>query len=387
MVTEKHPCRLYEVGTWREVRQIEGAFLCFSPDRRLGVVYDINRALRLVELTTGHILARFESPDQHGIGWATFTPDGSRLIVTTNDPPSCEHIWDLRVIRRQLAGMGLDWDAPAFSADDPARADLPPLPPFEIDYGPLLAHTDLYSERPQALLERYSARIAKDHCDAEAFHMRGHTFLWLDRFEEALADFSAALALKPRDNHLLAYGGMCLFNLKRYAPALDQLEAASQIDQQSLRTIYNLQTAINKRAWELANGVGPERDSVTAVRLAALAVALAPDDPMYLNTLGVSFYRAERFPEAIETLEKSHAAGMGQFDALDLLFLAMAHHRLGHRELARQLFDRALEWLKRSPPLGQGYTNELTAFRTEAESVLAGPAGEMPENVIAPPQQ
>ena len=47
---------------------------------------------------------------------ASFSPDGSRLVVTTNDGPAV-HVWDLRAIRRHLAEMGLDWDAPAFSDD------------------------------------------------------------------------------------------------------------------------------------------------------------------------------------------------------------------------------------------------------------------------------
>jgi hypothetical protein len=67
------------------------------------------------------------------------SPDGSRLVLTTNDGPAV-HVWDLRAIRRQLGEMGLDWDAPAYPQDDPARADLPPLPPLEVDYGPLAEH-------------------------------------------------------------------------------------------------------------------------------------------------------------------------------------------------------------------------------------------------------
>ena len=59
--------------------------------------------------------------------WATFSPDGSRLVVTTNDGPAV-HVWDLRAIRKHLAGMGLDWDAPPYPEVDPAlNAPLPPL--------------------------------------------------------------------------------------------------------------------------------------------------------------------------------------------------------------------------------------------------------------------
>jgi len=40
-------------------------------------------------------------------------------------------------IPRHLAELGLDWEAPAYSEDDPAGYDAPPLPPLEIEYGPL----------------------------------------------------------------------------------------------------------------------------------------------------------------------------------------------------------------------------------------------------------
>ena len=62
------------------------------------------RLIRLVETETGRTLARLESPDLCR-GWPVFSPDGSRLVVTTNDGPAV-HVWDLRTIRRQLAGDG-----------------------------------------------------------------------------------------------------------------------------------------------------------------------------------------------------------------------------------------------------------------------------------------
>lgn len=49
--------------------------------------------------------------------WApTFTPDGARLIGVGNGKGV--HVWDLRLIRRHLAEMGLDWDAPPYPPID-----------------------------------------------------------------------------------------------------------------------------------------------------------------------------------------------------------------------------------------------------------------------------
>ena len=49
LITTSAPCRLWEVGTWREVRQIGGDFGCFSSDGRLMAVQDAGRVIRLVE--------------------------------------------------------------------------------------------------------------------------------------------------------------------------------------------------------------------------------------------------------------------------------------------------------------------------------------------------
>jgi WD40 repeat protein len=134
LMIENSPCRLLETGTWREVRRLKGRGRCFSPDARLVVVMDPNKVLELVEAETGRILARLTSPDL-GEAWAvTFSPDGSKLVVSTRDGPAV-HVWDLRAIRRRLVVLGLDWDAPAYSEEDPAGFNAACLPPLQIDYG------------------------------------------------------------------------------------------------------------------------------------------------------------------------------------------------------------------------------------------------------------
>jgi hypothetical protein len=104
------------------------------------------------------------------------------------------------------------------------------------------------------------------------------------------------------------------------------------------------------------------------------------------NTLSVFQYRVGQHAEAIATLERSLAACGGQTDAFDLFFMAMAHHRLARRSEARAAYDRAVRWLWEQKSLSEQYAKELAAFRAEAEAVLAGPAGELPDDVFAPPR-
>ena len=51
------------------------------------------------------------------------TPDGAELIALGVESQAL-HVWDLRLIREQLAPMGLDWGAPAYPPPGPAAAPL-----------------------------------------------------------------------------------------------------------------------------------------------------------------------------------------------------------------------------------------------------------------------
>jgi serine/threonine protein kinase/WD40 repeat protein len=394
LMTNTPPCRLWEVGTWRERRKIGGYGLCFSSDGALVVVQDANRIIRLVEAETGRTLAGLESPDLCVPLCATFSPDGARLVVTTDDGPAV-HVWDLRAIQRQLARLRLNWDGPPLNRSEDSTDRAPEIPALSlsVDFGPLKArceqyqsHLDQFTAAADELVSRYGQRLQTKRDDIEALHMRGHAHLRLGRREEALADFSAAVALRPHDAHLRAWKGGCLFDLKRYAPSLDELEAACRSDPDALRGLSNIDRLLNNRAWELVMGAEVDRDPPLAVRLAALAAALEPQEQYKLNTLGIALYRAGRLGEAIEALEKSLKAGKSQFDGYELFFLAMAHHRLGQKAEGCACFDRGMHWTRTQNNLPEPVARELASFRTEAEAVLAGPPCELPADVFAGPR-
>jgi Tfp pilus assembly protein PilF len=395
LMTREPPCRLWEVGTWLESRRIGGLGLCFTADGRLLAVQDADRVIRMVEAETGRTIARFESPDLCSVEYAGFSPDGSRLVISTNDGPAL-HVWNLRSIRHRLAGMGLDWDAPPLGADDPARPSAPLLATAEVDYGPLTetVHVDAVhrTEPPAGLVERYSAVLAKDPDDADAHHHRGHALTNLRRYKEALDDLSRAIALRPRDAHLRRSRARLLGYLHQNEPAaadleiaVSDLEIAMAIEPGRDDLREELVEACNHLAWVLATGSGPRRELDRALAVAGRATSLRPDNANLLNTLGVVQYRLGRHAESIATLERSLAAGRGQADAFDLFFLAMAHHRLGHRDEARRCLDRGVRWMSQDRGLGSQQAKELASFRLEAERVLSG--ADWPDDVFANPRE
>ena len=351
LMTEAPPCKLWAAGTWGLARELGGMGLCFSPDSRLVALIDASQVVRLVESESGRVIARLESPESPDDTSATFCPDGSRLVLVTNHKPAV-HVWDLRAVRRRLVELGLDWDGPAYSDHDPTSLSVPPLRPIQVDLGPLTGEIEHFIEPAEGLRAKYTARIQVAPNDAEAYHHRGHAFVQLRRYREATDDLTVAVRLRPDDAHLRE----------------------------------SLAESCNNRAWELVTGSASTRDAERALILARRAVELAPNEPFYWNTLGVAQYRAYQYVQATATLERSLAAGSGDSDAFDLFFLAMAHHRQGHRKQARDCFDRALRWLEGQKAPSEQYSNELAAFRAEAESILAGPAGELPVDVFAVPR-
>ncbi len=105
--------------------------------------------------------------------------------------------------------------------------------------------------------------------------------------------------------------------------------------------------------------LGPDAtaDPEVPVRLAEAALkgaAPAIPSPYYLNTLGAALYRAGRFDEAIRRLEEGIRLGTGRARPEDWAFLAMAHHRLGHRDEACRWLDRLRNHQPSADPTSSG---------------------------------
>src|SRR5262249_54123412 len=106
-----------------------------------------------------------------------------------------------------------------------------------------------------------------------------------------------------------------------------------------------------------------------------------------LRILGAALYRAGRFAEAIRTLEECQRGRGDGGDPQGFAFLALAHHRLGHRSEARRWLDKlAAYWPKETGDLSWDDV-DVRILRREAESLILGgpPAAPAPTKEEAGP--
>ena len=83
--------------------------------------------------------------------------------------------------------------------------------------------------------------------------------------------------------------------------------------------------ACNNLAWMYLTAPEALQDWKAALPLAQKAAQLDPG-PVVRNTLGLAYYRAGRYREAVETLEPNLKDQVDWALAYDLYFLAMSHH-------------------------------------------------------------
>jgi tetratricopeptide (TPR) repeat protein len=414
-----------EVGTWEPKAVACPPGLLASDGRLLACISGYGE-IQLVNFETGKEIARLGIPDQTRLRPAHFSPDGAWLYASGLESGHL-HRWDLRLIRSQLAELGLDIDLPAYPEPTKRPVQWPPPDvtvhhpelasdaaklrqweltqaalawrsnPFDADaharlgalaqadgrFADALTHLsiaralrpdDFEVRRLRALAARQCGQWAEAVTDAtwvlreqpghlHALWARGESLQRLGRHAEAVEDFTALLKFFPEDGDLYEQRA-------RSYEALNDRSHADADRKKAVEVSRNSPQLMNNQAWHLLTGPVGQRDPVRGLELAQKAVERAPDQQVYLNTLGVAQYRNGLYGQAITTLEKSLQAGKGQFDAFDLFFLAMCHARLGNAAQAKDCYDRAVKWVEAHKDLRAEDKEDLKAFRAEADEVL-----------------
>jgi Flp pilus assembly protein TadD len=133
-----------------------------------------------------------------------------------------------------------------------------------------------------------------------------------------------------------------------------------------------LKTAsLNSNAWSIVREAEyAQSDYQSALKDAEHAVELTRLDGNVVNTLGVAQFRNQRYVDAVETLEKAELLQAHTFPGgkpHNLVFLAMAHYRLGRHNFARRLLASVKLLM-----VQETFRNnaELWEFVEEAEKML-----------------
>jgi serine/threonine protein kinase/Flp pilus assembly protein TadD len=184
--------------------------------------------------------------------------------------------------------------------------------------------------------------------------------------EEAIAEFQTAIRIQPKEALLHNSLGTVLMQQGKLDQAITAYRRALEAQPDCGAALFNL-------ACILANGPDPKlRDPSQAIELAKKGINLEGHAGWW-QILGWAHYRAGAWRDSIAALEKSIESNKAGADADQLLFLAMAHWQLGHKEEARQWYDRAVSWIEKNQ---EAIAKEdrigapIQSFRAEAAALL-----------------
>jgi serine/threonine protein kinase/tetratricopeptide (TPR) repeat protein len=249
----------------------------------------------------------------------------------------------------------------------------------------------------EAAIADFDQTLTLEPNHVDAWRARGHARLRSQEWRQAVDDFRHGAELRPNDWKLWFDCGTAQLRAGRLADAVDSLTKAIGLDPppprraqalvlrgESQRKLGKLRESLDdlNQAWELdaehyhrchdlarALAVYPDKrlqDPDRAVALATRATQLWSLDPASWNTLGVALYRRGDYHRAIEALNESMRRKAGG-DAFDWFILAMCHWQIGDQAPARDLYQKAVDWMQANKPDDQ----ELGWFRAEADDLLS----------------
>ena len=245
--------------------------------------------------------------------------------------------------RLQHYDKALEYIAKAVESKPEDDSSLSWIPPAEVARCP--------DERlQQGLLELADKTIEETKGAAGAYAARGILRHAFGHQEEALADLRKALELEPTNSVLW------------YQCALTQL-SAGRLDEYRTDCGAMLQRFGQTEksgdghwvAWACALAPDATADWPKVIVLAEKAAQSDPKSFQYQNTFGAVLYRAGRLGEAVKRLTEADrlvtepSKSQNSSPAYSWFFLAMAHHRLGHSEEAKQWFDKAVTSTEQDP--------------------------------------
>jgi WD40 repeat protein/serine/threonine protein kinase len=393
----------------------------YGPDGRRLASAGVDGTVRVWDATTGQELLPFKG-HRDKVFAVTYSPDGCRLASGSYD--GTVKVWDAASGQellslqghtgavtsvayspdgRRLASAGGDgtvrvWDAAsgqelltlkghrgqvysvAFSPDGRCLASAGADGSVKVWDATALTPQRLIEREARGLVQLLLAKALPPDAAAAAIRrdatiteaVRQQALAWVEPFWRSQVRYEAARVVEE----------LFAKPLLR-SEVLDALRANSGLRELVRREALKLAETLpenapglNEASWALVSQPGGSAAAYQrALRQADAACRVAPDNSNYRTTLGVAYYRVEKYPEAIAALEKSLSGDASNgLDALDRYVLALCHYRLGHAAEARECFQHAKDSQQRNAKrLPKEQLEELNQFRTEAATLLKKP--------------
>jgi len=333
--------------------------------------------------------------------WCTaVSPDGERLAFGMADGGVA--IWSVPRIQAQLAGIGLAWREGGRPPQRPEPQPFVPTTPFEqklqvmhySNLGKRLAWVGRLTEAEEA----YRAEVKFMPGDPQGHEDLGKSFAdeqgnatpillaaqaredlgkFLEdqaRYQEAAAEFSEAIQLQPEHGSFWVQRGGAYADMGQWDKASADFVEATKCKEPDANAWYSramlclrdgnqggyrevcsdmLERFGKEAVWTCALTPNSQADPARIVALAEKAMAESDKgqgyvnhDHWHVNQLGGALYRAGRFEEAVKRLTEAtelnpHPCRSNMLHTW--FFLAMAHHRLGHADLARRWLEKGIQ--------------------------------------------
>jgi WD40 repeat protein len=329
--SEDQTVRIWDSATGKELLALKGhagqvTSVAFSPDGQRLASASSDQTVKIWDIATGRQLFALKGHAAVVMSVA-FSPDGQRLASGSAD--QTVRIWDSAIGKELLAlrGHAGSVSSVAFSLD-----------------GQRLASAN--SDGPVHLWETTNV-------PADLQHRREISQLVADLFEQMplRGEVLARLRTMP---------GIGVFRRQ------EAITVAETYPEES--------SALDAVAWELVKLPGGEMSGYRkALRYSEEASQLEPRNGILLTTLGVAYYRAGDYAQALDTLLRSDEINKTEHSrahVANLAFLAMTHQQLGRTKAAEAELQLLREQMK-DPSSALGA--QAQGFLREAEELLAKP--------------
>jgi len=301
---------LEEGSELRPIAWCPNYYPAVSPDGKyIAYTSPMSGLLRVVEISSGSLIARLSG--LRGMLFIDWSSDGRQFIVA-RAWGSNAGLWIYNMEAKEASQILSGMITRGCWSPDGSRMVFtlgPPCQEIWVAETESLGSGRTLEEHYQEIINRLNNRIKTDPEDAQNYRYRARNNIYLGDREKVLDD------------------------LKRYADIVKDSSVAAQ--------------AYDEVAWL---SVGRHQEMVNpeiTVEMYQKAHEMQPKNWRYLCGLGAAHYRTGRWDEAITTLTKSTELVDGE-NALNYLFLAMAHWQLGNKAAAANWHNKAIEWIENS---------------------------------------